>query len=149
VWRTRRPGFGPPPTGYVAQVSDDAEETTGQTSDEGSDRLTGPADPHTAGPDAPTAPGGPQRSDAPVGSTSPGGPEQPNTAPGPDQAEPEVHPSSTPDGPQTIPVPASQREPTADGEIHASSQTELVNEELQEENAETSLDQPSDGSGGE
>jgi hypothetical protein len=28
-------------------------------------------------------------------------------------------------------------------------QTEQANEELQEENAETSLDQPSDGSGGE
>jgi hypothetical protein len=40
-------------------------------------------------------------------------------------------------------------EPTADGEIHARSQTEQVNEELQEENAETSLDQPSDGSGSE
>jgi hypothetical protein len=38
-------------------------------------------------------------------------------------------------------------EPT--GEIHAETQTDQVNEELQEENAETSLDQPSDGSGGE
>jgi hypothetical protein len=40
-------------------------------------------------------------------------------------------------------------EPTADGHVSATSQTEQVNEELQEENAETSLDQPSDGSGGE
>ena len=40
-------------------------------------------------------------------------------------------------------------EPTADGEIHARTQTEQANEELQEENAETALDQPSDGSGGE
>ncbi|HYO39423.1 MAG TPA: hypothetical protein VER39_07190 [Nocardioidaceae bacterium] len=40
-------------------------------------------------------------------------------------------------------------EPTADGEISAATQTDQANEELQEENAETSLDQPSDGSGGE
>jgi hypothetical protein len=40
-------------------------------------------------------------------------------------------------------------EPTADGKISAATQTDQVNEELQEENAETSLDQPSDGSGGE
>jgi hypothetical protein len=113
------------------------------------DRLTGPADPHTAGPDAPTAPGGPQRSDAPDGMTTPGGPGSPSEPDGPGNPEPEVHPSSTPDGPQTIPVPPSRQEPTADGEIHAESQTDLVNEQLQEENAETSLDQPSDGSGGE
>jgi hypothetical protein len=35
------------------------------------------------------------------------------------------------------------------GKIHARTQTEQANEELQEENAETALDQPSDGSGGE
>lgn len=40
-------------------------------------------------------------------------------------------------------------EPTADGEIHARSQAEQLNEEIQEENAETALDQPSDASGGE
>jgi hypothetical protein len=84
------------------------------------------------------------RSDAPEGSSTPGGSVDPATAP-----EPEVHPSSTPDGPSTIPTPDQEPEPTADGEIHARTQTEQVNEELQEENAETSLDQPSDGSGGE
>jgi hypothetical protein len=109
------------------------------------DAPTGPANPRaTAGPDAPTAPGGPQRGDAPQGGSTPGGPAEPSTGP-----EPEVHPSSTPDGPRTIPVPPSASEPTADGEIHARTQTEQVNEELQEENAETSMDQPSDGSGGE
>jgi hypothetical protein len=108
------------------------------------DATTGPANPRAdSGPDAPTPPGGPQRSDAAQGSATPGEAE-PATAP-----EPEVHPSSTPDGPQTIPVPPSQSEPSADGEIHARTQTEQVNEELQEENAESSLDQPSDGSGGE
>jgi len=94
--------------------------------------------------DAPSPPGGPQRGDAPAGSSTPGGPDEPSSSP-----EPEVHPSSTPDGPQTIPVPPSRSEPTADGEIHARTQTEQVNEELQEENAESSLDQPSDGSGSE
>jgi hypothetical protein len=39
--------------------------------------------------------------------------------------------------------------PAPDGEIHARTQTEQANEELQQENAETALDQPSDGSGGE
>jgi hypothetical protein len=109
------------------------------------DAPTGPANPRaSSGPDAPTAPGGPQRGDAPDGGSTPGGPDEPSTDP-----EPEVHPSSTAEGSQTIPVPASGSEPTADGEIHARSQTEQVNEELQEENAETSMDQPSDGSGSE
>jgi hypothetical protein len=43
--------------------------------------------------------------------------------------------------------PADAEPPT--GETHARTQTEQANEELQEENAETALDQPSDGSGGE
>jgi hypothetical protein len=104
------------------------------------DAPTGPANPRgPAGPDAPAPPGGPQRSDAPAGSTSPGGPEQP-----------EGHPSSPPDGPDTLPAPdAPAPFPGPDGEIHARTQAEQANEELQEENAETALDQPSDGSGGE
>jgi hypothetical protein len=91
------------------------------------------------GPDTPTPPGGPQRSDAADGSRTPGGPADPDTTP-----EPEAHATgdAAPDG---SPSP----EPTADGEIHARTQTDEVNEELQEENAETALDQPSDGSGGE
>ena len=44
--------------------------------------------------------------------------------------------------------PPANAEPP-DGEIHARTQTEQANEELQEENAESALDQPSDGSGGE
>lgn len=46
-------------------------------------------------------------------------------------------------------TPSSNTEPTADGEIHARTQTEQVNEEIQKENAQSALDQPSDGSGGE
>jgi hypothetical protein len=84
----------------------------------------------------------------PAGTTSPGGPTTPG-GPGGPGPEPEVHPSSPPDGPATIPPPETQPAPGPTGEIHARSQTEQANEELQEENAETSLDQPSDGSGGE
>jgi len=105
------------------------------------DVPTGPANPRGAsGPDAPTPPGGPQRADAPEGSASPGDP-SPVTDP-----EPEMHPGQA----EVPPSPAdSQPEPTADGEIHAATQTDQVNGEIQEENAETALDQPSDGSGGE
>ncbi len=104
----------------------------------GQDAPTGPENPRAAaGPDAPAPPGGPQRSDAAAGRTTPGGPENPRTEP-----EPEAHATGGDD-------PGSSPEPTADGEIHARTQTEQVNEELQEENAETALDQPSDGSGGE
>jgi hypothetical protein len=130
-------GFVPRRDGYCGQMS-----PTGARQD---DSPTGPLNPRgKTGPDAPAPPGSPLRSDAPQGTSSPGGPEDPDTGP-----EPEVHPSSTPDGPQTIPASEPEPEPTADGEIHARTQAEQVNEELQEENAETALDQPSDGSGGE
>jgi hypothetical protein len=100
------------------------------------DSPTGPENPRgSSGPDAPAPPGGPQRSDAPSGITTPGGPQDP-----PRHPEPEAHPHVESQG---------SPEPTSDGEIHARTQTEQVNEELQEENAESALDQPSDGSGGE
>lgn len=88
--------------------------------------------------DAPTPPGGPQRGDAPDGSTTPGDA-------GGSASEPEVHAGTAPDESSSDVTP----EPTADGAVHATSQADQVNEELQEENAETALDQPSDGSGGE
>jgi hypothetical protein len=88
--------------------------------------------------DAPTPPGGPQRTDAPDGSASPG--RAGGAAP-----EPEVHAGTAADESSSDVTP----EPTADGTVHATSQADQVNEELQEENAETALDQPSDGSGGE
>jgi hypothetical protein len=97
------------------------------------DETTGPENPRgPEGPDAPSAPGGPQRTDAP-------------------SEDPQVLPSSPPDGPQTIPAPEPEPAPSPgpDGRIHAGSQAEQANEELQEENAGTALDQPSDGSGGE
>jgi hypothetical protein len=52
------------------------------------------------------------------------------------------------DAAQESPDRPANAEPP-DGEIHARTQTEQANEELQEENAETALDQPSDGSGSE
>jgi hypothetical protein len=85
--------------------------------------------------------------EAPQGA-APAGPPAPSGTSEPDGAG-QAHPRSDPDGPSSIPVPPSRREPTADGQIHARTQTEQVNEELQEENAETSMDQPSDGSGSE
>jgi hypothetical protein len=66
------------------------------------------------------------------------------SSPGPELPEPEVHPSSTPEGPSVVPAPPPSEPDPATG-----TQTEQANRELQEENAETSLDQPSDGSGGE
>lgn len=65
--------------------------------------------------------------------------------------EPEIHPSSTPEGPSTIPTPSAPQPAPGpddpDGHIHARTQAEQVNEEMQEENAGSSLDQPSDASG--
>lgn len=82
--------------------------------------------------DAPTPPGGPLRQDAPSADVNPG-PQQTHTEPEP---EPQVQPSSTPDGPQVVPAPLTpEGEPGPDG--------------VQAENAGTSLDQPSDGSGAE
>lgn len=88
--------------------------------------------------DAPTPPGGPQRGDAPDGSVTPG-------AAGGSDPEPAAHPGTAADDSSSDVTP----EPTADGSVHATSQADQVNEEMQEENAETALDQPSDGSGGE
>ena len=56
-----------------------------------------------------------------------------------------MHPGTAEDHPSSDVTP----EPTADGTVHAASQADQVNEEMQEENAETALYQPSDGSGGE
>jgi hypothetical protein len=137
-------GFATPDPGYGDRMSSAPQ-------DEQPDEATGPPNPRgPGGPDAPAPPGGPLRSDEPAGPLTPGGPRiDPGTEPG-TAPEPEVHPSSTPEGPQTIPTPGP---PTPDpgsapdGEIHARTQAEQVNEEMQRENAESSLDQPSDGSG--
>jgi hypothetical protein len=78
---------------------------------------------------APVEPGG----TAPV---EPGDPKDPGGAGDPvEPPEPQVLPSSTPDGPQTIPVqPTPEGEPGPDAVL---------------ENAGTSLDEPSDNSGSE
>ena len=80
------------------------------------------------------------RADAPAGSATAGGSDDQGTGPEPGRRPADAEPRDTD-------ASAPQPEPT--GEIHAQTQTDQVNEELQEENAETSLDQPSDGSGGE
>ena len=78
---------------------------------------------HDEGLDAPTPPGGPQRTDAPDGSTTPG---EPARDPGP--------------GTERVTKPAGHADvppaPDHDGQAEE-------NRDLQEENAESSLDQPS------
>ena len=89
------------------------------------------ADPRSTDPlDAPKPPGGPQRADAPAGPDSPGEP-----APDPGPAVQRV---SAPGGPATVPDPTGTRSHQSDAE-----------QDAQRENAATSLDEPSDGSGGE
>jgi hypothetical protein len=96
--------------------------------DDAKDTPQGPTDPHgKGGIDAPAPPGGPQRTDAPAGPDTPG-------EAAPDTGEPTKH--------GTEPVGGGRHgghEPTQDEEHRAQ----------QEENAATSLDEPSDGSGGE
>lgn len=69
--------------------------------------------------DAPTPPGGPQRTDAPDGHDTPG---DPASDPGP----------STPAAGTDVPAPTGDRPEQDEGA-----------REVQEENAETSMDQPS------
>ncbi len=102
----------------------------------------GPPDPHgPGGIDAPAPPGGPQRTDAPSGSRTPGeaaqdpGPgtervTKPEDPAGGTVAREDIH-----DRPRTR---TDERDPAGDPE-----------KEAQLENAGTSLDEPSDGSGGE
>ena len=112
----------------------------------------GPAN-HAAGTglDAPTPPGGPLRQDAPDADVHADG----SVDPASPQPEPEVHPSSTPDGPSTIPTPTTpEGEPGPDPENrdqddNGADTRSDAGRRLQAENAGTSLDQPSDGSGGE
>ena len=92
----------------------------------------GPVDPHgPGGIDAPAPPGGPQRTDAPAGPDTPG---EPARDPGP----------ST----QRVTRPEGGSEPPA---VHHDERDVPDDPEraAQLENAETSLDEPSDGSGGE
>ena len=87
------------------------------------DRETpqGPADPHgQGGIDAPTPPGGPQRTDAPATGETPG---ENAPDPGPDD----------PSGGGQVPEPVRDPDAVASDEERAE----------QVENAETSLDQPS------
>ena len=97
-------------------------------SDDDRDAPQGPTDPHgKGGIDAPAPPGGPQRVDAPAGTDTPGEPAL-------DSGERTEHGQEPVRGGRNDPA-----EPTQDEE-HRSQQ---------EENAATSLDEPSDGSGGE
>ncbi len=98
--------------------SPEEQEAQGET-------KPGPANPAAEGLDAPTPPGGPQRQDAAGGSLGGG---HGDTGSG-----------NTPEsgGASTIPIEDEQPDP---GETPESDE-----EALREENAETALDQPSDG----
>lgn len=100
--------------------------------------------------DAPAPPGSPMRQDAPAADVTPGPAPGGDPEPGSDP-EPAVLPSSTPDGPQTVPsgdpAPGTQPETKPSGDPTPPSQADFEN--AQAENAETSLDEPSDNSGGE
>ena len=88
------------------------------------------------------------RQDAPDASVTPG----PTPGGEPEHGEPDVQPSSTPDGPQTVPSPETtpgtpQPETRPSGDPTPPSQADFEN--AQAENAESSLDEPSDNSGAE
>lgn len=91
--------------------------------------------------DKPQPPGSPMRQDEPTASVNPG-------EPAPDEPhEPSVVPSSTPDGPQTVPsAPTPEGEPGPDS---PEQEPAPDGDPEQVENAETSMDEPSDNSGSE
>jgi hypothetical protein len=106
--------------------------------------------------DAPAPPGSPMRQDAPDADVTPG----PVPGSDPEHGEPDVQPSSDPGGPQTVPSPSTPPgepgpDPTSDpqpetrpsGDPTPPSQADFAN--AQAENASSSLDEPSDNSGGE
>jgi hypothetical protein len=97
--------------------------------------------------DAPAPPGSPMREDAPDADVMPG------PAPGGDPdpgGDPHGQPSSTTDGPQAVPSPSTTPgDPGPDATGDPTPPTQAGFENAQAENAETSLDEPSDGSGGE
>ena len=100
--------------------------------------------------DAPAPPGSPMRQDAPDASVTPGPAPDSDPAHGTDP-QPDVQPSSTPDGPQTVPSPSPSETPQPEtrpsGDPAPPSQADFEN--AQAENAGSSLDEPSDSSGGE
>ena len=102
--------------------------------------------------DAPAPPGSPMRQDTPDANVNPG--PAPNGEPehaDPAHAEPDVQPSSTPDGPQTVPSPGApgtpQPETAPSGDPTPPTQAGFEN--AQAENAGSALDEPSDNSGAE
>lgn len=96
--------------------------------------------------DAPAPPGSPMRQDAPDASVTPG----PVPDSDPARGEPDVQPSSTPDGPQTIPSPSTPPgEPGPDPTGDPTPPSQAGFENAQAENAQSSLDEPSDNAGGE
>jgi len=93
--------------------------------------------------DAPAPPGSPMRQDAPDANVTPG----PLPGSDPEHGEPDVQPSSPPGGPGPDPTSDPQPEAQPSGDPTPPSQADFENAQV--ENAESSLDEPSDNSGGE
>ncbi len=91
--------------------------------------------------DAPTPPGGPMRQDAPDADVNPVGPVDPQ----PPQDDPDVRPSGPPDGPATIPTPGTPNDRPLSPPRQRSGRAGRLPPRSQEENADSSLDQPSGG----
>ena len=101
-------------------------ESPEQNAEQNADTKPGPASPRTEGAEAPTPPGGPLRQDD-AGADRPGGHDDDASA------SPAANKSAEDAGGHKIPIDEEQPAPHDDeGE-----------DELQQENAETSLDQPS------
>ncbi len=99
------------------------------------DKPQGPTDPSgPGGLDAPAPPGGPQRTDAPAGPDTPGEARQ---DPGPGTTR-VTRPEGDSEAGVAVRTHSDDRDPSGDRD-----RAEQI------ENAETSLDEPSDGSGGE
>ena len=94
--------------------------------EQNADTKPGPPNPRAEGAEAATPPGGPQRQDDAGGSHHEGHHDDAS-------ANPAANKSAEDAGGHTIPIDEEQPGPRGDGEDH----------EVQEENAETSLDQPS------
>ena len=107
--------------GYATCMSDSPNPET----------KPGPANPQAEGVEAPTPPGGPQRQDDAGGSLPGGHDDEASASPTADK-----HASES--GGHTIPIDEEQPHPEAE-------ETSRGGDTLEFENAETSLDQPSEG----
>lgn len=113
------------PDGYAGSMTDSQTPETPET-------KAGPANPQARGVDAPTPPEGPQRQDRAEGGLPGGHDDEVSGGRAANKSAEEA-------GGHTIPIEDEQPEP------HADRDGSDVQRETAQENAETSLDQPSEG----